>query len=33
MNCVRMLIANIYAHLDTARKTNIAESLSGRFGG
>lgn len=27
------MTANIYAHLDTARKTNIAESLSGRFGG
>ena len=27
------MTANIYAHLDTARKTNIAESLAGRFGG
>ena len=27
------MTANIYAHLDTARKTNTAESLAGRFGG
>lgn len=26
------MTANIYAHLDTARKVNIAESLAGKFG-
>ena len=26
------MTANIYSHLDTARKTNIAESLAQKFG-
>ena len=26
------MTANIYAHLDTARKTNMADSIAARFG-
>ena len=26
------MTANIYAHLDTARKTNMADSIASRFG-